>query len=170
MKRKLYLGIALLVALAVTAASFAYTQSSGTVTASVSSSSAFIDVEGWTGGKPSWTPVSETAGSIIAGGLYTITVPSTYSGGLLGMLYVTNPADLVQAYSYLNLGVEVYKEGTSEDVDRYLTLRNGYVPFTLTVSAGEVYTIGIEAGSWYCFDTSDSDNLSPSFYLDMRQG
>jgi hypothetical protein len=181
MKRKLYLMVALLAALVVTGSSFAYTQTSDSVSTSVSAGS-FATVDGWdstdTWGKydtlPSWTPVEGTAGSVEAGDLYYITNPSGYTGNLLIMLYVTNVGDLADCYSYLNMQVQAYdydssaNSYTSKSLDLYLTLSNGYVSFILPQASGDGYVITIDGGSWYCFD-ADGGSLSPSFYIDVRQ-
>jgi len=182
MRRKLYLMIALLVALAVTGGAFAYTQTSGSVSTTVSAGS-FAAVtpvggtapeEGWVHGgtPPSWDPIEGVAGSITGGDLYYIN-PGDYNGRLLVTLYVTNVPELAGCYSYLNMKVQAYKYDTTsnsystENLDLYLTLTNGYVSFILEPG---IHVITIDGGSWYCFDAdAEGGSLSPSFYIEVRQ-
>jgi hypothetical protein len=179
MTRRIYLIIALVVALVVAGGTFAYTQTSSSVTASVSSNS-FATVTAASGGEawakhdgvPSWTPLEGSAGSVTAGDLYYID-PGDYAGDLLIMLYITNAGDLSSAYSYLNLEVQVWDydadpEGwTSESVDYFLTLSNGYVAFILSAPGGDGYVVTIDDGSWYCIDGTGT--LAPTFFIDVRQ-
>lgn len=120
------------------------------------------------------------------GDLYIVDT-GTYTGDILVTLYLNNPADLVKGYTYLNLAIVVYewdstlnagaggwattavagKSGT--DYTDFVTLTNGYVSFILTQSAnGGKYSIGIDAGSFYCIDNT-TDYISPAFYIDVRQ-
>lgn len=187
MKRKLYLMVALLVALAVTGASFAYTATSVSVSTTITETT-FASVTttvptNWTakhGAAPSWTPIVGTAGSIGNGDLYYIDTRG-YTGSILVMLYLANPAELARTYSYLNMGVNVWKtdgktweEETEvtgkapDNLNYFLTLSNGYVSFILP--AGK-YAITIDVGSWYCIDTTEDDgkSLNPRFFIDVRQ-
>ncbi len=190
MKKKLYLVLALLVALAATCGTFAFTATSGSVSSSVSTSSstfASISTSKPSAGfpsadkyssTPSWTPVVNTAGSITAGHLYYID-PNSYTGDLLVMLYLTNVGDLAKGYSYLNLGVNVYKAGsetwteettvtgTAPNLNFYLTQSNGYVSFILPAGSTKC-VITIDNGAYYCINGASS-YLTPQFYLDVRQ-
>jgi len=193
MRRKLYLVIALLLALAVTGGTFAYTQTSASISAGVATgSSTFAGVttskpgEGFPttdkySGTPSWTPVVNTAGGIVPGHLYYID-SKEYNSDLLVMLYVTNVGDLAQGYSYLNLGVNVYTvtvtttltwaeeiavTGTAPDLNYFLTLSNGYVSFILPAGSTKC-VITIDQGAYYCINGT-ADYLTPRFYIDIRQ-
>ena len=190
MKRKLYLVTALLLALAVTTGTFAYTQTSGSISASIATgSSGFAEVtttkpaDGFPvtdkySDAPSWTPVVNTAGGITAGHLYYID-PKDYNGNLLVMLYLTNVGDLAQGYSYLNLGVNFYTTdnatwteettvtGTDPDLNYFLTLSNGYVSFIIPAGSTKG-VITIDQGAYYCIDDT-TGYLTPRFYIDVRQ-
>jgi hypothetical protein len=190
MKRKLYLMVALLVALAVAGGSFAYTATSGSISAEVTTgSSSFADItttkpSGFPetdkyGVAPNWTPVVNTAGGITPGRLYYID-PKNYTGDLLVMLYLTNVGDLAKGYSYLNMGVNFYKAdtgwteetsrtGTAPDLTYYLTLSNGYVTFILPAAGGWTKgVITIDNGAYYCISGTPA-YLMPRFYIDVRQ-
>ncbi len=184
--KKLYLVLALLVALGVTAVSFAATAPSASVTTTVSGGN-FVSVTStipaaWTapsgyGSAPAWMPIAGTTGSITKGSIYWID-PKDYTGDLLVTLYLNNPADLTKAYSYLNMAVMVLGSSngttwseasgfkTSGNYSNYLTLTNGYVSFVLP--GGSKYLIAIDGGPYYCVSTTGG-SLSPSFYIDIRQ-
>jgi hypothetical protein len=184
--KKIYLIIALLVALVVSATTFAMTATSATVTTSVSAGG-FANVTtslptGWTapsgyGSAPTWSPIAGTTGSVTKGSLYYID-PQQYTGDLLVTLYLNNPADLTKAYSYLNMAIMAQSSAngtswsavtsfqTNGNYNYYLTLTNGYVSFVLP--GGSKYLISIDNGAYYCVSTSNG-SLSPSFYIDVRQ-
>ncbi len=119
MKKKLYLLITLLVALAVAGGSFAYTATAETATVTINSigvSGAFANVTTVTpitgsyasGSAPSWSPSVNSAGSVTAGDIYYVDL-GTYTGDIIVTLYINNPAALAKYYSYINLPIVVYK-------------------------------------------------------------
>lgn len=161
MKKKLYLVLALLVVLAATGGTFAFTATSATTGPGISAvgvSGDFATVStnvanGRYRSNPAWNPAAGAAGQIpdadasnTAGDIYIIDT-GTYTGDILVTIYLNNPSDLASSYSYLNLAINAYgKEGTttptwkttgvlvdaSNGYSKYLTLTNGYVSFTLT--------------------------------------
>lgn len=209
MRKKLYLVIALLVALAVTVGTFTYTQTSATTgptisQAGVSGTGAFATVStieplifdstyATTYESPSWSPSVDAAGSITAGDIYYIDV-GTYTGDILVTIYLNNPAALLKDYSFLNMAIGAYGAGYDSQAsptwtwngspitqfmtgiyyNYYLTLTNGYVSFILKASdtatdgTNSYFAITIEGGSYYCISTTAGD-LSPDFYIDIRQ-
>lgn len=156
MKKKLYLLIALLVALAVAGGSFAYTATSGTAPVTIDAigvSGAFSNVTttaptfGNASGhnSPSWSPSASSAGSVTAGDIYYIDL-GTYTGDILVTLYINNPTALAKMYSYINLAIVAY--GTTSNntawasapisqfksgdyFTTYLGISTGYVSFIL---------------------------------------
>jgi len=164
MRKKLYLVIALLVALAVTGGTFAYTQVSSTVAPTTS----FAGVEGGfatisttepiSGGNyatgnanPTWSPVVDVADAITAGDLYYIDV-GTYTGDILVTLYLDNPNTLAKCYSYINMAICVY--GVTYDD----SAADG---FTITgVAAGVTGTITCSAGSASIEITTNTSGLT----------
>ncbi len=178
MKRKLLLLAVILAVLAIAGGTFAYTATSASLSTSVTSS-AFVAVQSWNGtmtwGKydalPTWTPLVGSAGAVDAGDLYYIENPgSGYTGNLLVTLYLTNPGDLADSYSYMNFEVQAYDYNgttwTSKDIDAFLTMSNGYVSFVLPPATGTGWVITIDGGSWYCIGTS---HLDPTFFLEVKQ-
>jgi hypothetical protein len=126
---------------------------------------------------PSWDPVVEQPGSIEAGDLYYFN-STGYTGDVLVTLYVTNPDELAQYYSYLNMQVNirsgssgVWTQSTLADGTAigtvYLTLVNGKLSFIL--NGGTNYDISIDGGTYYPIDTSGAGgDLSPAFYLEIQ--
>lgn len=181
MRKKSFLLLALLVALAATGGTFAYTETSESVSTTVTAGT-FASVTAASGGEawakhdglPEWTPIERTAGSVTAGDLYYILNPTGYTGRLLVMLYLTNVGELADSYTYMNLQVQAYdydgtaSTWTSESLDVYLTISSGYITFILSQATGDGYIITVDGGSWYCFD-ADGGILSPSFYIEVLQ-
>jgi len=163
-KRKLYLILALLVALAVTGGTFAYTQVSSTVApttsfAGVAGGFATISTdEPISGGDyatgnatPTWSPVVDVADAITAGDLYYIDV-GTYTGDILVTLYLDNPNTLAKCYSYINMAICVYGVTYADSV------ADG---FTITgVAAGVTGTIACSPGSVSIEITTNTDGLT----------
>lgn len=188
MKKKSFLVVAILVVGVASAISFAMTQTSATVSLTISGggSSSFIDVttEGtqkWTDAVASWTPIEDTAGGISTPGDLYYLEPYTTTGTVdaLAFVYLTNAGELAECYSYLNMGLNLwqstgggYTEKTSGDEpDEWLTLSNGYVSFELSTATVVTYVITLDEVSWYCTDANadDGESLSPSFYVDVIQ-
>lgn len=179
MRKRLYLVIALLVALAVTAGTFAYTQTSATtgptiIKAGVGGAFATVSttepIDGSTyvtgNASPSWSPSVDAAGSITEGDLYYIDV-GTYTGDILVTIYLNNPAALLKNYSFLNMAIcaygAIYNETTSTwswegspisqfmngGYNCYLTLTNGYVSFILKASETTAASVADSTNSYF---------------------
>lgn len=110
MKKKVFL-LLMVLALVVSGVTFAVTSGSGTVspTAGGVSAGGIAAVTATTSGQPVWTPIAESVGSITAGDLYSIdtTGASPYTGDLLITLYLTNPDQLIDSYTYFTTQVNV---------------------------------------------------------------
>jgi len=193
MSKKLLLVVTILVVAAVSIASFAYTQTSETVSLTINGGggSSFVHTStvadgavGPDGGphtnqNPAWSPIEGTAGSISQQGeLYYIVPAGGYSGDMWVTLYLLNPDELAQCYSYLNVGVKTYEiSGTTwisstmgTAIDEWLTLSNGLVSINLTGNI--TYALSIDDISWYCTDGTcdqDGESLSPAFFADVLQ-
>ena len=193
MSKKLLLVLTILVVGIGAVASFAVTQTSATVGVDITpgGSSSFMEVMAfgtYTGEKhhnqlPSWTPIEGTAGGIIdKGDLYFFEPGTTLVDGI-AFVYLTNVGDLANNYSFLNMGLNLWKwDGTSPPYtetiqttlsDEWLTLSNGYVSFDIDSSEAVTYVITLDEVSWFCTDGNpddgDDESLSPSFYVDVIQ-
>ena len=201
MKKKLFVILAIVMAAAIAGVAFA--QTSGSASVGISAGGAgqsygFAEIQAASSytpdgvndpailkynAAPSWTPMAGTAGSMIPGDLYHVDA----NADTFVTIYLDDPNEIVQAYTYLNLKLGIWKDTTGDGVgyDWYgyegstwtnaastemidlLSVSGGFVTFSLP--AGH-YTITIDSGSYYCTDTSSADNLSPEFYVTVVQG
>jgi hypothetical protein len=191
MKKRLFLILSLMVALAITAISFANTSTTTSVDVSVGASNFFNvkaakygdptpanNVAGKHGRVPNWSPVQGTSGSLTQSGDLFVLEPGTYNGDGWVYLYLNNADKLSKAYSYLNMNIKVYEKvsGATDwtgatalsDVNAYLTLTNGYVAFKIKATPGSSYSVSLDGASFYTINTSVTDNLKPSFYIEVK--
>jgi hypothetical protein len=190
MKKRLFLILSLLVALAVTAISFANTSTTTSVDVSVGTSSFFNvkaakygetdpadNVAGKHNRAPNWSPVQGTSGSLTQSGDLFVLEPGTYNGDGWVYLYLNNADKLSKAYSYLNMNIKVYEKTSAgtwaaatevTGTSSYLTLTNGYVAFKITATPGSTYSVSLDGASFYTINTSDTNNLKPSFYIEVK--
>jgi hypothetical protein len=113
-------------------------------------------------------------GGVGAGDLFYVNATSS-EPDISVYLYITNTDELAQSFRYLILKVGMYVEDgngqwqkiTSQGgvalPDRYITLENGMVNFTLSGLAH--YKITIESGSYKSYPRSNGAEISPQFYL-----
>lgn len=111
MTNKAVILLAALAVLLITGISFAATSGTGTITPTTGgvSGGGIANVTAATSGQPSWSPIAGAAGSITAGNLYSIdtTGSNPYTGSILVTLYLRNPDELVESYTYLTSQVNV---------------------------------------------------------------
>jgi len=186
-KAKMYALAAWIIAAVLIGATWAQQSSSTTITVSaggVAGGLAEIKTEGLTG--PTWSPIEGVVGSVTAGNLYKIKTAD--AGRYMITLFFTDVDELVQAYSYLNLNVTIYKISSTDyesatlgsglpsgavlDATEWLTLSNGRV--ILYVSGSQHYLVRVDSGVFYCISTDpdgngDMDELSPEFYIMVNQ-
>ncbi len=192
-KRKTVAILAVLAVGSLTGISFAQTNATSSVTVGTSgvSDGSFAQVtaagtDGYHGAAPSWTPIVGAPGQIPdadqgnqAGDLYLVET-GDYTGDLLVTVFLNNPAELTDTYSYLNLAITAYEEDTdgtwittpvagvdaSGDHTTYLSLTGGYVTLPLSQSAAGNFSISLDAGSFYA--TSNDGTLDPQFFIDVK--
>jgi len=107
---------------------------------------------------PTWTAVQKTIGGITPGDLFYIDATNN-SADIQATLHFTNTSELVNSYRYLILKVGLYVDNGSGEwepaygvdgelaPDTFISLRNGYVGFTLPGYAK--YKVTIDSGSFY---------------------
>ena len=155
-KRKFYLLVALGVTLILSSGVFAYTYTTAVGTINVGEPSGDIATVNASASQPNWSSVTAnlskntTCGEVPTGDLFDITPNAAYSGDIQVSVYLTNAADLIKAYKYLNM--KLYLEG-SEEADetpdyQVLSLQNGRANFSLA---------GITSTSQSWTQTSQSD-------------
>jgi len=94
-------------------------------------------------------------------------------------LYLTNSQELSHCYRFLILKVGIYVESAGGEWEKaswwdgelipetFITLRNGWVSFTLAGYTN--YKVTIDGGSFYCIRTqADGGTVSPQFYLTVN--
>ena len=193
MSKKLLLVGAILVVGIAAVASFAVTQTSASVTLGIigGGASSFMNVT--TEGTQvhtttaSWSPIEDTAGGIVDKGDLYYLEPYTSTGTVdaIAFVYLTNVGDLAGCYSYLNMGVNLWKSTdgttytevispsvTANPADQWLTLTNGYISLPLDESGVYTYAITLDEVSWYCTDgtcNGGGGSLSPAFFVDIIQ-
>ncbi len=114
-------------------------------------------------------------GGVEAGDLFLIDVSGTTIDTPL-TLYMTNVDELVHSYRYMNLNVGIYVQtetGSWEKIsevfgeptaDKYITMQNSMVSFTLPGNAK--YKITIDNGCFRSYGIIPGENIAiPSFYL-----
>ena len=124
---------------------------------------------------PSLKVFGNAIGGVTPGDLFYIDTANT-SIDIPVTLYLTNTDELIRHYRYLNLKVEVYVQTGTDQwekiteyngeliPDTYITMRNGYVSFTLPGCAR--YKVAIDSGCFYAYRaTTDGASYSPKFYL-----
>ena len=155
-KKRFYLIIALSLVLVLSGGMYAYTYTTAVRTISIAEATADVVTVNATPSQPDWDSVTDnlsentTCGDVPAGDLFEITPNAAYTGDLQIGVYLTNAADLIKAYQYLNM--EVYVEGSESANEtpnyRLLSLQNGQTNFSLTSMAGT-------SGTWT--QTSQAD-------------
>jgi hypothetical protein len=112
----------------------------------------------WTAGKPDWTPIEGTVGEMTPGGLVHIAVPAggdSPAGTWTVVLYLKNPANLNEAYSFLTMEVHarVPAAGAFAEAPADWAVSTGYTVGLLvkpTAANGHYYrctTAGTSAGT-----------------------
>lgn len=126
--------------------------------------------------KPAFTAFGKAIGSIESGELFYIDATDN-PADMVATLYLTNPQELVEHYSYFILQVGIYvqtgsgwERATAGDgspvKDTVLTMKNGRVSFVLPAYGD--YMVGIDGGAFYCTRaTGNEDSLSPRFFLEV---
>ncbi len=108
-----------------------YAQGVYTITTGISAGSSGANmVVTWTAGNPTWTPIEGTVGEMTAGGLVHVAVPAggaTPAGTWTIAVYLKNPYDLNEAYSFINMELHARKaaNGTMSNTAAWVTL-TGY--------------------------------------------
>lgn len=134
--------------------------------------------------RPTWTPVTGSAGEITtAGDLVLVDATAGTLGtatALTVTIYITNLAGLQQAYSSFAFPIRIWKcaatcssnAAWSEVADdavisprpSYLANTDGFIQFRLPV--GFYYDIAFDlGGSFYTISTTTAANLSPQFFF-----
>jgi len=117
-----------------------------------------------------------TESEVPAGDLYDITPHPDYTGDLLVKIYLTNTAELLKAYRYLNM--ELYTRYSLEAAQspRYqiLSIENGVATFNIEGGSAESYTVEVQGGSYRLISDDSSEwaegwSIVPELYCEVTQ-
>jgi hypothetical protein len=117
-----------------------------------------------------------TEGEVPQGSLYNITPHAEYTGDMLVKIYLTNTANLLKAYQYLNMKVYVSNSVEAGGIPNYkvLSIENGVIEFTIIGGSANTYTVSVTGGS-YCLISDNPDSwgtgwsITPEFYCEVTQ-
>ena len=128
---------------------------------------------------PTWTVFGRGIGGVTTPGDLFHVGNTDNAADILVTLYLTNAEELIYYYRYLVLNVGIYFQNSDDQWERatagngelipdiYLTMRNGWVSFTLP--GYTQYKITIDSGSFYANDIgTDGGSASPKFYLSVE--
>jgi hypothetical protein len=115
-------------------------------------------------------------GAVPVGELFIVKPDALYTGDLLVKIYITNTADLLKAYQYLNMKIYVTNSIEAGKIPNYqiLSLENGVATFDIIGGSALNYRVQLVGGS-YNLVSSDPDNwgagwtLTPDFYCEVSQ-
>ena len=225
MKKYLLVMIALLLAGSALGGLWATTRNTEITVSATGTAAVGDSVVAWTAGRPVFFPVQGAVGVIDSsfsdedgdsGGLATIKVPAVPPSFYRVTIFLADPNENVQAYSFFNMGIKVVAavdpgnvlresasifastvavadhdgDGTKEASDiQFLNAEKGFISFlinsvdgTLVDSANRdsshssfsgpdarAFNIGIQSATFFTKDTSNADNLSPEFTIEVDQ-
>jgi len=176
--KKLYLVIALAVALVVSGSVFAFTSTTATAAISATATkSDFATVEIASTMPDFGNVLGKQRGSLPAGNVFIITSHADYTGDLLVRVYLTNSGALTLAYQHLNMKLKLINSVEAGDPGhqyQVITLNNAEVTFNLQGQAGTACNLILEGGS---YATNPYDPLAwqkgysvnPALYCEVTQ-
>jgi hypothetical protein len=115
-------------------------------------------------------------GSVPTGDLFDIIPNQAYTGDLMVKIYLTNTADLLKAYKYLNIKVYVTNSIESTETPNYkvLSMENGVAIFLLPGGAAQKYYVQVSGGGYRITSDDTSEwttgwTVTPEFYCEVTQ-
>jgi hypothetical protein len=115
-------------------------------------------------------------GAVPLGNLYDITPHPGYTGDLLVKIYLTNTADILKAYKYLNMKVTMTHSLEADKTPNYqvLSIENGVVIFNIQGGAAASYTVSISGGAYRIMSDQPDEwspgwSITPEFYCEVTQ-
>ncbi len=117
-----------------------------------------------------------TQAEVPLGDLFEITPHPDYTGDLNVKIYLTNTAELIKAYSYLNMQLYVAKslEAQKPPVYRVLSLENGVASLNIEGGSAKKYTVQLWGGAYRLVSSELSEwgagwNIVPELYCEVTQ-
>lgn len=117
-----------------------------------------------------------TQGELPQGNLYDITPHTDYNGDLQVRIYMTNTADLLKAYNYLNMELYMANSLEAKKTPDYqmLSIENGVISFNIEGGSAKKYTMELAGGSYRLVSDNTDDwgagwSIVPEFYCEVTQ-
>jgi hypothetical protein len=115
-------------------------------------------------------------GAVPTGDLYDITPYPGYTGDLLVKLYLTNVADLLKAYQYINMKVYMANSLEAGNTPEYqiMSIETGVILFNIEGGSASKYTISIVGGAYRLISDKTEEwspgwTVTPEFYCEVTQ-
>jgi hypothetical protein len=115
-------------------------------------------------------------GAVPLGALYDVKPAAEYTGDLMVKIYITNTANLLKAYNYLNIKVYVPNTVESEKTPDYqvLSIENGVIVFNIIGGSANIYSVQVVGGAYRLNSAEPSDwcedwSVVPEFYCEVSQ-
>jgi hypothetical protein len=166
-----FIGCALL-AMAVTGGVFAYGATTDTVTLGLSDAGADFATVTPEASPPTWSVFGNYKGTVTAGDLFEIDVPTGFTGDMVAVFTLANAHDLVETYRILVLEIEIYDQTpTQVGTTEYLTLSKGECSIEIDqTSMTEPYDVKLSGGFYISHRTGwGSNKEDPTILLDVIQ-
>jgi len=119
---------------------------------------------------------TSTQGEVPQGNLYTITPHQDYTGDLLVKVYLTNTAELLKAYQYINMKVYVNNSLEAAGTPNYkiLSIETGVIEFNIIGGSASSYLVSVTGGSYSLISNDSSSwgagwSITPEFYCEVTQ-
>jgi hypothetical protein len=110
------------------------------------------------------------------GDLFDITPHPDYTGDLQVKIYLTNTAELIKAYNYLNMELYVAKslEAKKPPPYRVLSLENGVTSFNIEGGSAGIYTVELLGGAYRLVSSNPDEwgegwSVVPELYCEVSQ-
>jgi hypothetical protein len=117
-----------------------------------------------------------TQSEVPPGDLFDITPHPEYTGDLQVKIYLTNTAELIKAYNYLNMELYMAKslEAQRPPTIRVLSLENGVATFNIEGSSAGQYTVEVRGGAYRLVSSNPGDwgegwSIVPELYCEVSQ-
>ena len=192
MNRKKILILAILLAFAATAGTYAYTFGlTASMSPSVFSADANIATYEPASYQPEWysilapivnpagegePPIVKVTGDVPIGDLFEITPHLDYAGDLMVTLYLTNTGAVNLAYQHLNIKAYITESLEAGETPPYqlLSLENGAAVFNIEGGSAASYTVEVIGGGYSLisgdpYQWREGWSITPEFYCEVTQ-
>lgn len=167
-RKNIIFAVALLLALIVTGGSFAYGVLTDTQTMGLAERSDFAEVVP-ADTPPSWDVFGSCIGKVDTGGIFIITPDGEWTGDMVCQVSLVNAPDLVSAYRFLILEIEVWDNHSQLGTTEYLTLHRSTIDIEFGQTASP-YTVWITGGSYITHRAGwDEGNEDPILLCEVLQ-